>query len=88
MKKISKLYSLFALTAALGLSSCIDEVNPLENKATAGQIKENKTALASSVYGISAQMCQGYLVYGTQEEETDMAYPQLMIAQTELLAPL
>lgn len=88
MKKISKLYSLFALTAALGLSSCIDEVNPLENKATAGQIKENKTALASSVYGISAQMCQGYLVYGTQEEETDMAYPQLMIAQTELLGDM
>ena len=30
-------------------------------------------------------MVQGYLVYGKQTHETDLAYPSLMLAQTELL---
>jgi hypothetical protein len=33
-------------------------------------------------------MVQGYLVYGEQVHETDMAYPGLMIAQTEMLGDM
>ena len=33
-------------------------------------------------------MVQWYLVYGEQVHETDMAYPQLMIAQTEMLGDM
>lgn len=34
------------------------------------------------------QITQGYLVYGSQVHETDMAYPAYMIAQTELLGDM
>ena len=30
-------------------------------------------------------MVQGYLVYGSQTHETDLGYPSLMLAQSELL---
>ena len=39
----------------------------------------------SSLNGLPSQMVQGYLVYGKQTHETDLAYPSLMLAQTELL---
>ena len=45
--------------------------------------------LVSAINGMSSQFCQGYLVYeGQQVHETDMAYPQLMIAFTEMLGDM
>lgn len=88
MKKINKIYSALALTAALGLTSCIEETFPKESVATSDQISQSASALEGSVNGIPAQMSQGYLVYGNQTHETDMGYPLFMIAQTELLGDM
>lgn len=77
-----------ALAATLGFSSCIEETVPLTNSATADQIGASSSALEGSVNGIPAQMSQGYLVYGSQTHETDMGYPQFMIAQTEMLGDM
>lgn len=85
---INKIYSLLALSATVALSSCIEETYPLSNSATAEQVGQSASALEGSVNGIPSQMSQGYLVYGTQEDETDMGYPQFMIAQTELLGDM
>lgn len=88
MKKINKIYSALALTAVLGLTSCIDETFPKEGVATSTQISQSASALEGSVNGIPSQMSQGYLVYGKQVEEIDMAYPMFMIAQTELMGDM
>lgn len=88
MKKINKLFTLVAIAATLGFSSCIEETVPLTNSATAEQIGASSSALEGSVNGIPSQMSQGYLVYGTQTHETDMGYPQFMIAQTEMLGDM
>ena len=70
-------------------TSCIEETFPESDVATADQVSDaGGNALMGTVNGISSQMVQGYLVYGEQEHETDMAYPQFMIAQTEMLGDM
>jgi hypothetical protein len=88
MKNIMKLASLLLASATVGFTSCIDEVTPQSSIATADQIESSSAALANASLGLPAQMVQGYLVYGKQVHETDMAYPQFMIAQTELLGDM
>lgn len=88
MKKQIKIYSLVALATAFTLTGCIDETEPERGIATAEQLQASPTAFQSSLLGIPSQMCQGYLVYGDQVHETDMAYPQFMIAQTEMLGDM
>ena len=88
MKTMNKLYAILATTAVFALSSCIDETFPESNTATADQVAEIPTALTGTVNGIPSQMVQGYLIYGEQEHETDMGYPQFMMAQTEMLGDI
>ena len=87
MKNRFKIFSLIALSA-LGLTSCIDETFPQDAVATSEQIGASASAMEASLRGVPSQMCQGYLVYGDQVHETDMAYPAYMIAQTELLGDM
>ncbi|MDR1763876.1 MAG: RagB/SusD family nutrient uptake outer membrane protein [Dysgonamonadaceae bacterium] len=89
MKTVNKILSLLAAAAfTLTLSSCIEETFPEGGTATSEQIGASASALEASLNGIPAQMTQGYLVYNSQVHETDMAYPQFMIAQTELLGDI
>ena len=74
--------------SALSLTSCIEETLPQDSVATAEQVGASAAALEASLKGIPSQMAQGYLVYGDQVHETDMAYPAYMIAQTELLGDM
>jgi len=87
MKKAFKIFSAL-MVSALTLSSCIEETFPESGSATSEQVGSSATALEASLNGIPAQMAQGYLVYGDQVHETDMGYPQLMIAQTEMLGDM
>lgn len=87
MKNINKIFTLMAATALVtSLSGCIDETFPESSTAIESQM--SNAGLSSAIKGMSAQFTQGYLVYGEQEHETDMAYPQLMIAQTEMLGDI
>lgn len=87
MKIFKTLYSVLAFGAALSLTGCIEEVFPEKEHATEDQMKD--AGLVSAINGMSSQFCQGYLVYeGQQVHETDMAYPQLMIAFTEMLGDM
>ena len=70
------------------LTGCIEETLPEGGTATSEQIGASATALEASVNGIPSQMVQGYLVYGTQSDEKDIAYPQLLLTQTELLGDI
>lgn len=88
MKRFKYIYILSALVATVGLSGCIDETQPEDDTATGSQVGQSSSALEALLNGIPSQMSQGYLVYGTQYDETDMAYPQFMIAQTELLGDM
>ena len=88
MKKINKIYSMLALSATFVLTGCIEETFPESDMATAQQIQASASALEGAVNGISSQMSQGYLVYGEQVNEIDMAMPSLMIIQTELLGDI
>ncbi len=88
MKKINKIYSALALTAVFALTGCIDETIPESSTATAEMISESPSALEGAVNGISSQMSRGYLVYGDQVTEIDMALPSMMIIQTELLGDI
>ena len=87
---IKKIFSLMTVSvAAMTLAtSCIDETSPQGDTATQEQIGASSSALQAALSGIPAQMVQWYLVYGEQTHETDMAYPQFMIAQTEMLGDM
>lgn len=87
MKNITKIFTVLAV-AGMAFASCIEEPELQSSTATAEQVGASPSALEASVSGLPAQMSQGYLVYGEQEDETDMAYPALMIAQTELLGDM
>lgn len=87
MRNSFKIFSLIALSA-FSLTSCIEETFPEEGVATSDQIAASSTALEAALRGIPAQMAQGYLVYGGQTSEIDMAYPAYMIAQTQLLGDM
>ena len=88
MRKINKLYTLMLAASVLSFSSCIEEPIPEDSIATSEQLSSSSSALEAAVNGIPSQMAQGYLVYGKQVHETDMAFPQLMIAQTEMLGDM
>ena len=88
MKTLNKIYTVMALSAALSLTSCIEETFPEGSTATAEQVGASATALEGSLNGIPAQMSLGYYVYEDQVHETDMAYPLFMIAQTEMLGDM
>lgn len=51
----------------------------MDDSATASQVGASASALSGMVAAIPAQMSQGYLVYGAQEWEFDMAYPGIML---------
>lgn len=87
MKNITKIFTVLAV-AGMAFASCIEEPELQSSTATAEQVGASPSALEASVSGLPAQMAQGYLVYGSQTDETDMAYPALMIAQTELLGDM
>lgn len=76
-----KKYTFFALLASFALlaNSCIKETFPT-NQASTEQLATSSSALEASVNGIPAQLVQGYLIYGTQTYEYDMAYPGIMMA--------
>lgn len=86
MKNIKKIYCIMAVAATVSFTSCIDETFPESEVATESQM--SNAGLESAVNGLSSQYAQGYLVYGDQVHETDMGYPQLMIAQTEMLGDM
>lgn len=88
MKKFSQIFSLIALSALFMLTSCIEETVPEDGTATAAQVGASAAALEGALNGIPSQMCKGYYVYGEQTHETDMAYPQFMIACTEMLGDM
>ena len=88
MKKMTKIYSVMALSAAFLLTSCIEETFPESDNATAEQVGASAAALEGSLNGIPSQMSLGYYVYEDQVHETDMAYPQFCIAQTEMLGDM
>lgn len=83
MKNIIKAISVIALCAGV-LTSCIKETFPQGSTATAEQVSASASALEASVAGISAQLSQGYLIYGDQVSELDMGIPGLFIVFTEL----
>ena len=90
MKNIYKrIFPVFCLAATMSLGSCIEEVEPEDDYATNEQVGASASALEASVNGIPTQMTEGYLVYkGEQVNETDMGYPQFMIALTEMLGDM
>lgn len=83
-----KKYALLVLCATAALTSCIEETQPESSTATKEQVEASASALEATLNGIPSQMSQGYLVYDSQVHETDMAYPQFMIMQTELLGDM
>lgn len=88
MKKINILYAALALSATFSLTGCIEETFPESDIATSGQVQESASALEGAINGIASQMAQGYLVYGDQVNDIDMALPGLMITQTQLLGDM
>ena len=86
MKLFKSIYTVFALGTVLSLSSCIEEVKPESEYATEEQM--SSSGLSSAISGMSSQFSKGYLVYGEQTHETDMGYPQFMIAFTEMMGDM
>ena len=85
MKKNIFKYALMMASMTVAFSSCIEETFPEGGTATAEQVGES---LEGALNGISALQTQGYLVYGGQTHETDMSYPQFMIAATEMMGDM
>ena len=69
------------LTGILSIlfSGCIKETVPMSDTATTEQVGASASALTGLVRGIPAKMSEGYLVWGRQNYEFDMAYPGMMI---------
>lgn len=86
-KNIFKLFSAMAISATV-LTGCIEEIFPENSTATSEQIGASASALEAAINGLPSQMVQGYLVYGKQVHETDIAYPSLMLVQSELLGDI
>ncbi|NCD10668.1 MAG: hypothetical protein EOL98_14905, partial [Negativicutes bacterium] len=87
MKKNILLLLILAVSG-LAFNSCIEETFPEGDTATSEQIGASASALEASLNGIPSQMSKGYFVYDDQVHETDMSYPQFMIAQTEMLGDM
>lgn len=79
MKNIIGKILVFSMVLVLG-SSCIKETFPMSDTATKEQLASSSSALSAMLGAIPAQMAQGYLVYGGQVYETDMAWAGIMIA--------
>ena len=60
-----------AASMLLTVTGCIEETTPADGSITEDQIVS--AGLESAVNGISTQMTQGYLVYGTNTHESDMS---------------
>lgn len=88
MKTLYSSYLPLMGVALLGFSACIEETFPEDDFATTEQVSASPSAIKASALGLPAAMAQGYYVYESQVHETDMAYPQYMIAQTELLGDM
>lgn len=86
MKKIFGF--ILATASVMMLTGCIEETFPESSSATSEQVGASSSALEASLNGIPSQMVQGYYIYGDQVHETDMAYPQFMIACTEMLGDM
>lgn len=86
--KANKLYFPLMAAALVSFSACIDETFPEDSFATTEQVSASPSAIKASVLGLPSAMAQGYFVYESQVHETDMAFPQYMIAQTELLGDM
>ena len=86
-KNIFKLFSAMAISATV-LTGCIEEIFPENSTATSEQIGASASALEAAINGLPSQMVQGYLVYGKQVRESDLAYPSLMLVQSELLGDI
>ena len=86
-KNIFRFLSAMAVSATV-LTGCIEETFPEGGDVTSDQIGSSASALEAAVNGIPSQMVRGYLVYGDQVNETDIAFPSLMLAQTELLGDI
>ena len=87
MKSINKFLIIIA-AAIITLTGCIYETFPEGDTATSEQVGSSASAIEAAMNGIPTQMSKGYFVYDRQEHETDMAYPLLMIAQTEMLGDM
>lgn len=87
MKNILKLATIAILGIGLS-SSCIKETFPMSATATTEQVSGSASALEASINGIPAQMVQGYLIYGSQTYENDMAYPLYMITFAEMIGEM
>lgn len=86
MIKINSFKSLFVATlVAMSAASCIEETFPEGSSATKDQTSQNASAVEAAANGIPSQMTQWYYIYGEQTHETDMSWPQFMIAQSEML---
>ena len=75
-----------AASMLLTVTGCIEETTPADGSITEDQIVS--AGLESAVNGISTQMTQGYLVYGTNTHESDMSYPMFMISFTEMMGDM
>ena len=84
MKKAILLTGVFTLL----LAGCVKETFPMDDSATAEQVGASPSALTGLVSAIPAQMSQGYLVYGEQDWEFDMAYPGMMIILDSVLGDI
>ncbi|MDD2296281.1 MAG: RagB/SusD family nutrient uptake outer membrane protein [Sphaerochaetaceae bacterium] len=87
MKNLIKIFSIIAFSV-FTLQSCIKETFPQDDSATAKQIGESASALDAAMSGIPAQLSQGYLVYGNQTDERDMAYPGILLGFNEALGDI
>lgn len=87
MKNITKFIAIVA-ASSLAVTGCIKETFPEGGSATSEQVSASASALEAAVNGIPSKMSQGYLVYGEQVNETDMSFPQYMIAFTEMLGDM
>lgn len=76
MKSIFK--TLVIGSIAILSASCVKETFPT-SIATSDQLGASASALEAVVNSSPSQWVQGYLVYGEQEWEFDMAYPGMMI---------
>ena len=83
-KNIFKLFSAMVVSATV-LTGCIEEGF---SRRFYCDLRANR-CVSYGTWGCSqwhaVTMVQGYLVYGSQTHETDLGYPSLMLAQSELL---
>lgn len=88
MKNLYSTYLPLMGVALFSLNACIEETFPEDSIATTEQVSASPSAIKASTLGLPSAMAQGYFVYEEQVHETDMSYPQYMIAMTEMLGDM